>query len=340
MKRTGVIVASVVAGVASVAAPASAAATPGVVLVVASEIVRYNAGNQAHNVVFTRSGRTVTVDDVVAIRAGAGCSAVSGDRTKVRCTTPVEPLWVQAFLGDRNDTVVNRTDLAMSADGGNGNDRITGGPRGDRLRGSDGNDAIWGLGGDDYLSDQSGTNALSGGDGDDSVFGGEGNDRIYGGNGNDTINGYVGNDIEDGGPGDDVFSQNADPWKSDADAFVGGSGFDTVSYELRAKPVAADPDAVKGDDGAAGEHDTLGTSIEAVTGGRGNDRLIGSVRDEEFRGGPGNDVIAAGGGDDHLWGDSGNDYLNGASGSDTVNGGPGSDTCIPDAADTFAECEK
>ncbi|SNY04127.1 calcium-binding protein [Paractinoplanes atraurantiacus] len=313
----------------AVAAPAQAATIAGTVSVERSTIVAYVAelGTARHNVSITRSGRTVTVDDSVPLKAGKGCVAVSGDRTKARCT--LNPTWLRVVLGGYNDVLVNRTDLSMTANGGAGNDRITGGPKRDILTGNLGADAIWGLGGNDTIEDVYGGNALSGGDGDDTIMGGWGNDRLYGGNGDDELNGFLGNDIEDGGPGADHFSQNDDPVRSDADAFVGGPGLDYVSYRFRTKPVTADADAVRGDDGVPGEHDTIGTSVEAIEGGHGNDRLIGTSRSDYLYGLEGNDVIN---------GYAGNDFLFGGAGRDSVNGGVGTDQCER-GGDTVVGCE-
>ncbi|XVU25213.1 calcium-binding protein [Actinoplanes sp. CA-054009] len=325
-------VAATITAVGALAAPAQAATYIGTVSVERSTIVAYVAelGTARHNVSITRSGRTVTVDDSVPVKAGKGCVAVSGDRTKARCTTKTNPTWLRVVLGGYNDILVNRTDLSMTANGGAGNDRITGGPKRDIIEGNLGSDAIWGLGGNDDISDPAGANALSGGDGNDVLMGGFGNERLYGGNGDDELNGFLGNDIEDGGPGNDHFSQNDNPDVADADAFVGGAGFDTVSYVFRTKPVTADSDAVRGDDGVPGEHDTIGTSVEAIMGGHGNDRLIGTPRADYLYGMEGNDV---------LTGYAGNDLLIGDAGRDNVNGGAGIDQCERGAGDTIVACE-
>jgi Ca2+-binding RTX toxin-like protein len=311
-----------VAGAVGLIALPADAATNGVVAVVQSNVVEYPALNgKTNNVVITRSGRTITVDDIVSLKAGAGCAAVSGDRTKVRCTTRANPAWIRVYLRDRNDSVVNKTDLPITADGGTGNDRITGGPRSDNLIGNDGADAIWGLGGNDELNGGYNDDALSGGDGDDYFRTDEGNDRHYGGN------------------GDDSFSQHFRNG-SDTDLISGGGGHDTVSYVSREKSITIDADGATGDDGEAGERDSIGADVEALQGGEGNDRLLGTPRQDFLSGGDGNDVLAGGGGNDVLRGEIGRDYLNGAAGddilvgdmlplnrpaADTLLGGPGRD---------------
>jgi Ca2+-binding RTX toxin-like protein len=306
-----------VAGAAWIAIPADAATT-GVVSVVNSNVIVYAAATgRANTVVVSRSGNTITVDDVHGIKAGAGCATVSGDKTKIRCTPRVAPAWVRVDVQDGNDTVVNNSGLSMSAWGRAGNDRITGGPRGDNLLGGDGVDAIWGLAGNDRVTGEGGGDALSGGDGDDIVSGGPAGDRLLGGNGSDDLTGGAGSDVEDGGAGDDAFYQDVDyAAGTDSDSFIGGADDDVVAYWNRSKAITADADAVKGDDGSAGENDTIGSSVEAIFGGAGNDRIIGTARDEVFFGGAGNDQIAASSGDDVLEGESGTDHLNGADGTD------------------------
>lgn len=143
------------------------------------------AKGQANRVVVTRSGRTTTFDDVVAIRAGRGCKAVRGDRTKVRCTTVKTAGAYVASLGDRNDTFTNKTSVLSFVEGGTGNDTLTGGS------------------GTDYLYGEAGKDKLYGNGGNDKLYGGAGNDIIRGGAGNDTIEGGAGSDNIAGGPGRD-----------------------------------------------------------------------------------------------------------------------------------------
>jgi Ca2+-binding RTX toxin-like protein len=74
-----------------------------------------------------------------------------------------------------------------------------------------------------------------------------------------------------------------------------------------------------------------------MTGGRGNDSLIGAEgndvlkggggRDELF-GGEGNDILKGGGGRDTLTGDEGDDELDGGNGNDLLTGGDGGDVFV------------
>ncbi|BCJ43339.1 hypothetical protein GCM10010168_43520 [Actinoplanes ianthinogenes] len=313
--RVGLALLTSTAAIGASAAPAQAAST-GVASVSGAKVLFKAGSGQANKLVITRSGRTVTIDDVVAVKPGKGCKKV--DKTKVRCTLAHNPTRVSVSLGSRNDSVVNKSDLAITAYGGSGNDRLTGGPRNDLLDGGAGADKLWGLGGNDKLRGNLDKDALSGAAGNDILDGGLGNDREY------------------GGAGDDEFAQPVDlssGW-SDADLLSGGAGKDLVDYSGRRKAITADSDGVKGDDGARGEHDTI-TGAERLWGGAGNDHLYGTAGDDELQGGvgdnvisggAGNDVLIAGDGKDRFTGGPGDDYLDGGLGADTLLGGSGTDT--------------
>jgi serralysin len=223
------------------AAPAQAATT-GVVSVVSTTKIRYKAGSGHQNrVVITRSGNTITVDDRVAIKAGKGCKAVKGDKTKVRCTPAEAPTRIQVFAGDRNDRVENRTDLGMTARGDNGSDILIGGPRRDVLWGENGNDRLYGNGGDDDLEglgdndriwggegadriiDSDGNDIIAAGGGGDYISAGAGDDRLYGTAGADYLYGYEGSDVIYGFGGDDMLNG-----EEGSDRLYGGAGDDEV----------------------------------------------------------------------------------------------------------------
>ena len=85
------------------------------------------------------------------------------------------------------------------------------------------------------------------------------------------------------------------------DTYVGGGGYDTVTYEGRTEDLSLSPDGVA-NDGAAGEHDDIGTDVMAVGGGHGADTMTGNGARNVFGGGEGDDVLTGAGGDDHLVG--------------------------------------
>ncbi|MEU4691854.1 calcium-binding protein [Actinoplanes sp. NPDC023714] len=316
--------------------PAEAAST-GVASASGTKITFKAAKGKQNTVVFTLSGRTVTIDDRVAIKAGKGCKAVKGDRTRVRCTTAKTPTRLYAFLNDRNDSLVNKARVRIDADGGTGNDSLTGGvlndmlngrsgndklrggAGGDLLMGGYGNDKIWGGAGHDIINGQSGNDAVDGQSGDDRVMGEIGNDHVYGGSGADQISGDVGVDKLYGGAGGDWI--DATEWDhASPDYYSGGSGPDWISYASYQVGVVLDADGVKGDDGARGERDTIAADVEDIRGGAGNDVIAGTPGPNFLYGGPGNDTLRGGAGDDDLEGEEGRDRLEGGSGNDELTG--------------------
>lgn len=159
------------------------------------------------------------------------------------------------------------------------------------------------------------------GDGDDTVTNGASQNLVAeGGDGNDTLNGGPQGDQLRGDGGDDTMTGNGG-----ADRFEGGAGTDTVSYAGRSQPVRVDLDGGY-DDGAADEFDNVGSDVEQVLGGAGDDTFVGGPGRDVFRGGSGNDSLDGMDGDDELYGDAGNDRLEGRSGKDTFAGGDGDDT--------------
>jgi Ca2+-binding RTX toxin-like protein len=167
---------------------------------------------------------------------------------------------------------------------------------------------LWG--GNDRLD----TSAVRGGqiadlgDGDDVAIGGPGWDHLTGGRGNDVLNGA--------GGGDGLYGN------SGADDLIGGPGVDTVSYNTYKVPVKADLDGAIGDDGAAGEGDTIRADVEVLAGGFAGDELTG---------GPGPNLLLGHGGNDLL------DVRDGAAG-DRADGGTEKDTCLVDAGDVRVDC--
>jgi Ca2+-binding RTX toxin-like protein len=144
---------------------------------------------------------------------------------------------------------------------------------------------------------------VDGGAGTDILRGSQLNDQISGGEGNDTIDGGPGADVLDGGLGADVLNGDAD--------------IDTVTYATRTARVFASIGGLS--DGEAGEGDTIGTTVESITGGGGRDVLRGSSAPNR---------LVGRGANDKLFGLSGRDILIGSSGgNDKAAGGRGRDRC-------------
>jgi Ca2+-binding RTX toxin-like protein len=89
----------------------------------------------------------------------------------------------------------------------------------------------------------------------------------------------------------------------------GGTGNDTASYTSRGASVTVDLDG-QADDGAAGEGDNAGTTVERIVGGSAADTLTGSSAANQLTGGSGNDTLTGLTGADRFWGAAGNDTIN------------------------------
>lgn len=132
----------------------------------------------------------------------------------------------------------------------------------------------------------------------------------------------------------------------------GGSGSDTVSYQLATMAVSAslaargaqlqgglfDDDVFDSIENLTGTHydDTLIGDGEAnvlkglngddvIDGEAGNDRIEGGKGEDHLVGDLGNDTILGGDDGDDIWGDGGNDVLRGDGGADLIYGGDGAD---------------
>jgi Ca2+-binding RTX toxin-like protein len=266
-----------VASTALFAVPAQAASA-GAAKVVGSSTVQFNAlMGKSNGLTITISGRTVTLDDKVAIKAGRGCKAVRGDKTKVKCTTKKKTTKLSIALGDKTDWVRNKTSVYMLADGGSGTDSLTGGSGKDQLQGGTGNDKLYGQGGNDTFFGDSGNDSIVGGTGNDRVDAGSGTDKVWSESGNDEVGGGTGNDTIAGGTGnDELFGDSGN------DRITGSTGDDYVS-------------------GDAGNDQLFGdTGKDGVIGGPGNDSISGNDGDDFLYGLAGNDKIAGNAGDDFL----------------------------------------
>ena len=179
--------------------------------------------------------------------------------------------------------------------------------------------------------------SISLGDRDDRAVVTEGGVPLEGGPGNDTLRagplgssltGGPGNDDLAGGAGRDVFDEGGAA--NGSDTLRGGAEEDSVQYESRRRGVRVDFDGAR-DDGERGERDLV-SEMEAVTGGRGDDRLSGGDGPDELSGGAGSDVLLGRGGNDSLEGRSNGtgasltrdrDRLDGGGGHDSLYAGDG-----------------
>lgn len=323
------------------AGSAAAATVTSAVSSTAGSGLVYLGSQEADQLRVSLAGSVFSVDTAGPVTAGAGCTPVPGDTTKVSCTAfvgpggQVRPFRVVASGGD--DRITNTTSVTMNANGGLGNDVLTGGPGTDTLDGSVGDDMLVGNGGRDNLNGDNGADTLSGGPATDRLRGGNEDDSLFAGDGD--------GDFLDGGRGADVLD--------------GGSGVhDEVSYEFRTGGLAAVIDtAGNGQVGVVdGAGDTIRSTVEDLVGGGGDDFLVGSAADNEIFGRVGRDLIAGRAGADVLFGGDGDDVLlsnelnigappftptaDGA--KDRLDGSFGNDSCdaSPQDGDTTSGCDR
>jgi Ca2+-binding RTX toxin-like protein len=181
----------------------------------------------------------------------------------------------------------------------------------------------------------------------------------------DRLIGGAGANMLRGGSGDDVVRGEGGP-----DILNGGAGTDTADYADHAAGVLVNPNgaSVSGNatDGPSGARDAIGTDVENLSGGSGDDTLVDSTPANRFAGGPGTDTVdysttpgdltvtidniaddgtgaddvrtdvesvMAGGGDDLLEGSDAANRLDGGAGADALRGGAGPDTLIGGAGE-------
>lgn len=135
---------------------------------------------------------------------------------------------------------------------------------------------------------------------------------INGGEGNDTIDGLGGDDSLIGGAGNDLFIMNA---SDGVDIVDGGEGNgDTISYAnlTSTEGISVELDTSSSVDVSISnvKIDEI-KNIENVTGGAGNDTIIGDDYKNILTGNAGGDTIEGGAGKDTLYGGAGIDTLKG-----------------------------
>ena len=233
-------------------------------------------------------------------------------------------------------------------------EQLVGGSDDDELIGDADNNALLGNGGDDDLqggeTDVDGRDTFGGGSGIDRVFYsdktrdlnvtlGGGNDgaggcpdgagceddnvpsdveEVVGGDGDDTLTGSSdanqviggsGNDVLSGGGGADGADRLAGGQDTDRATFAGSSG----NRELTIDGVANDGTSCPG---ASCEGDDIELDVENVTGGSGNDHIVGDLDANSFDGAGGDDTLEGGG--------TGST----ADGADSFTGGPGTHDAV------------
>lgn len=304
-----------------------------------SDTVEVNGGNGTETFTVTPNGSRVRFD-----RVTPGPFSIDIGTT--------ENLQLNANGGDDIFTASNglASLIALSVDGGDGNDTLTGGDGNDRLSGGNGNDTI------------------NGGKGSDTVFLGAGNDTFIWnpGDGSDSVEGGAGTDtlLFVGASGDEKFNLSANHDRLRLTRDIGTitmdvagveqvtvnalGGADTVTVNDLAGTGVTDVNIDLGNDGQADNVIVNGTDHSdhiAVGGSAGNLSVVGlaarvhivgadPTRDRlTINAGDGADIVnasylSAGAIGLTLNGDNGNDVLIGSAGNDTINGGDGYDLLI------------
>lgn len=171
---------------------------------------------------------------------------------------------------------------------------------------------------------------INGGKGNDRIVGSFVGDLIDGGAGNDTLTGGLGDDTLIGNTGTDLLFEFADVPLTLNNTSLTGLGTDQLATLEKASLAG-------GDSGVEFDASAFTRGSVTLTGGAGNDTLIGGSKndaitgrdgDDELSGGAGNDTILGGFGEDTLNGDAGNDLLIGGFDDDEIDGGSGRDTAV------------
>lgn len=279
--------------------------------------------------------------------------------TPVAFSAPSSSLTIQVKEGDDTLTLTAVDSLfaaAVSVVGDNGNDlldasaltfnvSLQGNVGADTLKGGIGNDDLNGNSEDDSIDGGAGDDSIQGGAGNDVLIGADGNDTVLGQGGNDSITGGLGNDLLDGGTSTgDVLVESADANLTLTNTQLTGIGTDTLAGFESASLTGGNGDntltatAFTGTGAIAlsggGGNDTLlgaASRVNVLSGGDGDDSLKGGSLKDTLSGGAGNDSLLGMGDSDKLFGDDGDDTLLGGTGNDTLDGGAGTGDLIVDA---------
>lgn len=281
-----------------------------------------------------------------------GLRFVTLENSRLSLAQPVQLASIETAVlnGNGSDESLSTRQFSglVTINGGGGNDTIDGTNGNDVLNGGDGNDFIVGYGGSDRIDGGSGNDNLVGGAGADTLSGGDGDDRLRGlGGSGDVLSGGSGADRLDGGKGNDRLIESGDAGflltdtslndGTSVDMLVGlesaflrggngGHRFDASSFSGWVKMT-----------GGRGEDTLIGTARgDILVGLGGNDLIEGRNGNDRLRGSAGRDVLYGGMGNDQLLGQgTSGDVLRGGEGTDTLNGGSGVDRIFDDGVDVI-----
>ncbi|MEW4459329.1 calcium-binding protein [Roseibium algicola] len=257
---------------------------------------------------------------------------VDGQKVDLFVTDPDDgPLVIDRSSSTEDETITTIGDGDTDIRTGSGNDTITAGNGNNVIDAGDGNNKVTTGTGADIITTGSGDDVIDSGDGNDTIYIGDGDDVVRAGGGNDTI--IAGNgggvDLIDAGSGNDLVTYpsdvdgiSVDLNEIDRSLMALGNGM-TVGDLLSQNGYAANT-LVAIAQGISIDSDVL-ISVENITGGGGNDTIMGNELANRIIGEGGDDTLFGNDGDDDLRGGSGNDTLNGGGGDDLLEGGTGLD---------------
>jgi hypothetical protein len=323
--RRALLAAALPAALAAAALPAAAHAAT---VAVDDGILRYQAGSGEVNGLSVRvADGSLVFGDQAQIAAGSGCRI--DEEGNAVCRSDVD--LVQVALGDRNDTVLYRAPHFAVVGGEAGDDTFFGGVREpsasarEQLNyvGGPGSDLITYVFADRGVRVDTASSAQEDGRPGDLEFvheverieGSNLDDVLFGSSANDLLRGLNGNDVIAGRGGNDTIDEGSAP--SGADTISGADGIDRISYGTRTSGVSVSLDGVR-NDGATGENDNLGASVDNVTGTNFRDVLTGNDETNAIDAFGGNDTIDGRGGNDTLSAGTGNNGVTGGAGNDVV----------------------
>lgn len=225
-----------------------------------------------------------------ALDGGAGADTLTGgagnDTLDYQERTDALVVNLSAGVVESGDTSLGNDDVDGSIE------VVIGGLASDAFLDAPGNQRFFGLDGDDeFWLTSSGDDLAFGGEGADSFTDGAGNDRYYGEAGTDDVR---------------LFSTG------DSDQFQGGADTDAVSYSTVGAGVTVSNDGVKNDgvQSVTSQLDNIGTDVENVWGGDGNDTLVASATSGMLHGQGGDDTfVSAAGPGGGLYGGAGTDKV-------------------------------
>jgi Ca2+-binding RTX toxin-like protein len=260
--------------------------------------------------------------------------------------------------GTLGDTMTAASGVAVTFNGGPGNDTLIGDTAADTLNGDAGNDTLRGKDGNDILN---------GGDGDD-TFDEEtttnGGDTFNGGLGIDTVD-YSGRLVSgvvvtmDGTGANDGFTGELDNVKADVENLKGTAQVDTITGNALANTITGGLGADILNGGAGDDtffEGAVTSGADDISGGTGVDTVDYSARGtlvtvildgsatsgqasetdtletdmENIIGTTGNDVLTGNASANELVGGTGNDTLTGLGGDDTLEGGGSTEVNVLD----------